>query len=228
MKKVLIVCAAMVATIALAPPASANSLEVLYSPALTAPTMTGTIANNVDVYVSNVGTFDETETFINTNKFAVDNISVSLDSPSFIDHSNDGQAPGGGNPNDIVTAVSILSDLCSGADLTTSGPGDSCSIELQFSVTAAAPFGTGDDALSYGNSKILLAVAGTDAKNSDNIPKATGEFVATVNYVPSDPPPLFSSSPEPGSLVLLGSGFGVLGLGVFLRRRYAAAHPTAF
>jgi len=87
-------------------------------------------------------------------------------------------------------------------------------VELQVFVTGAAPSGVGDLADGYGDSKISLAVDGEGGEHGTTAVNTNGEFVATVDY-----------APEPRSLVLMGTGFGLLGLGVFLRRKYAEAHP---
>lgn len=220
MKKVLFAFVAVVTTIALAPLASANSLAVTYSPALT--------GNNVIVN-SNIGSFFETETFTNGTGYAVDIADVTP-VVTLHDHDNDGNSLTAGNPNDDVTSVFIVSgeDTCEGADLAAGGY---CSLELQVFVNGAAPSrATGDDALSYGDSKISLALDGEGGKRGTTAVNTTGEFVATVDY---DPDPASNSdlastpTAEPRSLVLMGTGFGVLVLVASLRRKRSITHPPA-
>jgi hypothetical protein len=126
----------------------------------------------------------------------------------------------GGNPGDeiasaeLVNEIGALNPLNNGIPVCYIGEslaaGASCDVELVLNITGVAPIGNIsplDDSSSVTN--IFTVVA---ANNGTGVAQ---DYDVEI-YVP-----------EPRSLVLMGTGFGLLGLGVFLRRRYAAAHPKA-
>lgn len=237
MKRVLFACAAIGAMIAFAPRAVADRIAVTYSDPLTGPFL-----NNVYVN-SGIDWFYETETFTNLTAYTID----ILDVPPLVnvhDHDNDGNPdeptpncggsklnpegcgyPGGsGDPNDDVTSVLVFSNSCTGAELMV---GEYCTIVLQVFVTGEAPYVSSDPDtdLPFGDSKISFVLVGFGGRSGNTLNRGEAEFVTTV-YGPA-PTGQVRSTPEPGSLALLGSGIGVLGLGVFLRRRHEPARRLA-
>lgn len=166
--------------------------------------LTYTDASNPLVVKSNQGTIHVTEfTITNPNTFTV-NI-TSIGNPVVATHNNAGKgAPG--NPHDIVTSAVLYNDVlgsgnCYVGDLLLAG--SSCTIELALEVAGVAPHGTGNNAATYGDNKISVLVT---SNHGGSNPSVTAQFVTEVDY-----------APEPGSLVLLGTG--MLGLAGLLRKK---------
>jgi hypothetical protein len=149
--------------------------------------------------------------------------SYDLDATSAGNLSGGDVAPkNGSNPGDQITSAELVNNSSSGYCYVGESliKGASCDIELVVTVTGVAPTGStkpGD--LSSSETNIYTTVtASSGSTSSHDYNVDIDEFAPT----PED-----SDVPEPRSLVLLGSGFGLLGLGVFLRKKYAAAHLKA-
>jgi len=120
---------------------------------------------------------------------------------------------GQGNPGDAVTNVALFDDASGNSagncylDLVL-GKGDSCTLELAITVTGVAPVGNSGPASKTDLVNHLddTTVSVTYGENNASSLSNTANFDVDVQY-----------APEPGSLVLLGSG--MLGLAGVLRRK---------
>jgi len=96
----------------------------------------------------------------------------------------------------------------------------SCDVELLVTPDYGGANGSSSDTFLYGYAE---GVEGTGTFNTGTETwSGTNNAVAGGMQEQIDIDP----TPEPSSLVLLGTGFGLLGLGVFLRRRHSTAQPT--
>jgi hypothetical protein len=121
---------------------------------------------------------------------------------------------GGGvesNPNDVVNTA-ILFDDTTGNGMgncyagQTLAYGNSCTVELELTVSGAAPSKpTGEDSLTFGLNEIKLAVDSTES--GGKAANVTADLSVQVDY-----------TPEPSSLILLGTG--LLGLAGVMRQRF--------
>lgn len=114
-----------------------------------------------------------------------------------------------GNPGDQITYAELVNNSGSGecyvGEVLTKG--STCEVELILGVTGVAPVGShGDASKSSSSTAIFMTVNGSGSTEN------SAEFGLEIDY-----------APEPGSLVLLGTGFGLMGLALFLRKRYAQA-----
>jgi hypothetical protein len=125
-----------------------------------------------------------------------------------------------GNPGDVVTGVSTFDDVVG------NGVGNcyvgrplantkSCTVELALTVSGEAPTSSHPAAVGVSiiditvGAKRLGEVAELEGEDSDsNLLTGTGQFAVEVDY---------AATPEPGSLLLLGTG--MLGLAGVVRRK---------
>jgi len=142
--------------------------------------------------------------------------SYDLDATSLGDLSTAGSvAPKSGNPGDHITSAELVNDTSSGYCYIgeSLAKGDTCDIELIFTAVGVAPTGHTSPA-DKGSSDTEIFTTVWASSGSEN----SAAFDLDTQYIPD--------APEPGSLVLLGTGFGVLGLGIFLGQRRRVARQT--
>lgn len=189
-------------------------------------------APNPYVVGSSAGSAPYILTISNPNGYAVDITSITI---AVKTGNNDGNGDPG-NAGDIVSSVVPVGGSCDpGGSYVTDGdgsfvpngtygniPGDkkgeqSCTLDLQLSVFGIPPVkgkGVAGANKDYGDNLIKIDVGWLNAKNLDVAgvdPDLNIKFVTEVNY---DGP---ASTPEPSSLLLLGTG--MLGLAGMVRRR---------
>ena len=116
---------------------------------------------------------------------------------------------------DYLSSVSVINNSSSGYCYTTEvlGPGQECQVELLVLANYGGAIGSASDTFIYGYADGKLSGSGAGAVSDS-------QFQAMEERIQID------VAPEPRSLVLLGSGFGLIGLVVFLRHRRAASHRT--
>lgn len=160
---------------------------------------------------SNAGTVDVFETITNPNTFAVDITSISV---SVTTHNNGG-AGDPGDPFDIVDSANDIGGTCGAiTGGVTIGAGGLCTVELALTVSGVAPYHAAghpayDD--NYGDNKIDVTVDSERPGHAGTTPSVNAKFIAQVDYV---------YTPEPSSLLLLGSGMlGLAGLARWKFRR---------
>lgn len=189
--------------------AGVAAMAFVANPAALATALTYTVTVDPFVVGSDAGTVDVTNiTITNPNTYAVEITSIT---PSFIAHNDLG---GGkpGNANDKVTAANLYDDAagfgsnCFVSEILSSS-GGSCTVELALTVTGAPPTSkTGDNSDTFGMNQIKTVVNSEEVGHTSTTPSVTAEFLTQVDL-----------APEPGSLVLLGSG--MLGLAGIVRRK---------
>lgn len=233
MKKVLYVCAAMAMAVALTSAAFADTL------AYTDPAMQGTQTFGGNLALT----------------FTVNSTSLTVDALGTFDATGTGVVPSGtsiavGIYNSMGTLVA--STVIGPGNYSTSGAGFDI---LQAIIPVVLTPGSYEvDAVGFGPSymngnlatgsslgpslntfggNVSYTGAAYDGNTSLNDPTTcmgcqstptpqNAQFDAGTFAVSTGTP-----IPEPASLSLLSTGVGLLGLGVFLRRKYSAAHPTA-
>ena len=170
-----------------------------------------TYTNTVDPFVvkSDAGTVYVTNiTIFNPNSFRVD--ITGIGDPIVTTHNNAGNGDPG-NPNDIVTSAALYDDVignnvgnCYVTEILDSG--SDCTIELALEVFGVAPRGSGNRLADYGDNRITVLVTSVRHNNSAITPQVNAKFVTEVDY-----------APEPGSLILFGTG--ILGIAGLIRCR---------
>jgi len=128
----------------------------------------------------------------------------------------------GHTAEDYLSSVELIStepNACSIGE--TLDPGQSCDVAIEVTVNYGSAPGKSSDTAIWGYAE---GNEGTGTLNSKNVWKHGNTAVdnAMVENIHIEVAP----TPEPRSLVLLGSGFGLVGLLVFLRHRRAASHHT--
>jgi hypothetical protein len=153
---------------------------------------------NPVVIKSDAGTVDVTDVLVTNNE----------GSPIEIVGFGSGQATYyEGNPGDVVTGVSIFDDV-TGNDVGNCyvgrklANGKSCTVELALTVSGVAPTLSHPGEVGVSIIDITVGAEGVDT----GLLTGTGQFAVEVDY-----------APEPGSLLLLGTG--MLGLAGVVRRK---------
>ncbi|MGA3131888.1 MAG: hypothetical protein ABSD59_13865 [Terracidiphilus sp.] len=249
MKKVLFAVAAMATTVALTPAAFANSLTFNHdSPSITLdsdnPADQGTITLTDFAQILNTNnnkslTIDGFVFFLGGNSVS----GAAGDTPGeFLFAENgwtyaigEGDLPSApGNPwaknsvpaiggpvasqdsskKNYLSSVDVINDASSGYCYAGEvlAPGADCEIELQITANYDAS-GAASDTFVYGFADGQLSGKGAGAASDS-------QFQGMEENIHID------VAPEPRSLVLLGTGFGLIGLVVFWRHRRAAARAT--
>jgi hypothetical protein len=169
------------------------------------------------VISSSAGTVDIVNVYVENKSDHVDTITSIGGGTNELTWTNDG-----GNPYDVVDSVTIIpdtltSDGCSvGEQL--AADGGTCDIEMAITVSGQPKVKHATDGTEdlYGDNEVYIEVDATYVGGTVNKPKTlpvsgTATFNARVDY---DGP---VATPEPGSLLLLGTG--MLGLAGVVRRR---------
>jgi hypothetical protein len=181
----------------LAQSASADTISV--SDAATIPSVPLTVSTSStgsvvveDFTVTNTTTTKTTKN--NSHSVDIDSIDATIGA-----HSD--------NPLDFVTSVTDTGGTCV-AGTTNLLEGQSCTIDLTIDYTAGAPDKGHHN--PFGSNEITLEVDGTNPQGAvGNKADDTQKFKVTADYV--------APTPEPGSLLLLGTG--MLGLAGVVRRK---------
>ncbi|MGH9560323.1 MAG: PEP-CTERM sorting domain-containing protein [Terracidiphilus sp.] len=123
----------------------------------------------------------------------------------------DAVQPTDSSPRDYISSISIVNSPSSGFCYTGEvlAAGAECQVELDLTANYGGAMGSKSDTFIYGFAEGKLSGGGAGAVTDSQFQGMEERIKINV-------------APEPGSLVLLGSGFGLFGLVAFLRRRATA------
>jgi hypothetical protein len=175
--------------------ALSSTISVTAPTGFTSPLVVGSEEGSITIDGFTV-TNTTTTTPTKKNSYAVDITSITVNIGTHAD-----------NPLDYVTSVTVTGGNCAvGTNL---GEGASCTIDLTLDFVGGSPYKGHENA--YGSNEIHLIVdsynpTGTSGNTADD----TLTFKTIVDF-----------TPEPSSLLLLGSG--MLGLAGVLRRKFSRA-----
>lgn len=118
------------------------------------------------------------------------------------------------SPRDFISSVSIVNNSSSGFCFTGEvlAPGAECQVELDLTANYGGPMGSHSATFIYGFADGKLSGSGPNSVSDSQFQGMEERIKINV-------------APEPGSVVLLGTGFGLVGFAAFLRRR-STGQPT--
>jgi hypothetical protein len=134
---------------------------------------------------------------------------------------NDAVEPIDASKKNYLSAVTLVNSSSSGYCYTgeTLAPGAECYVELLVTANYGGAIGSSSSTFIYGYAEGVDGTGtfnGTTWSHGNNPVEDQGMEEAIEIDI----------APEPNSLVLLGTGFGLLGVGLFLRKRFWESEPS--
>lgn len=127
----------------------------------------------------------------------------------------DAVQPMDSSDKNYISSFSVINNSGSGYCFTGEvlAAGADCQVELELTANFGGALGSKSDTFIYGFADGKLSGSGANSVSDS-------QFQAMVENIH------VQVAPEPGSLVLFGTGFGLIGLFLYLRHRRSAGHST--